>query len=50
MIDNPNVDAEKEVLEKYGLSVERVLDQFTQSQIAARTVEIYKRLGRESLP
>jgi glycosyltransferase involved in cell wall biosynthesis len=29
---------------------QRVLDQFTQSQIAARTVEIYKRLGRDSLP
>jgi glycosyltransferase involved in cell wall biosynthesis len=29
---------------------QRVLDQFTQSQIAARTVEIYMGLGRDSLP
>jgi coenzyme F420-reducing hydrogenase gamma subunit len=28
LVANPNVDAEKEVLEKHGLSVERVLDQF----------------------
>jgi glycosyltransferase involved in cell wall biosynthesis len=28
---------------------QRVLDRFTQSQIAARTVEIYKELGRDSL-
>ena len=28
LISNPNIDAEKEVLEKYGLSVDRVLDQF----------------------
>ena len=28
LISNPNIDAEKDVLEKYGLSVDRVLDQF----------------------
>jgi coenzyme F420-reducing hydrogenase gamma subunit len=28
LIDNPNINAEKDILEKYGLSVERVLDQF----------------------
>jgi phosphatidylinositol alpha-mannosyltransferase len=28
---------------------QRVLDQFTQSQIAARTVEIYKELAADSL-
>jgi len=28
---------------------QRVLDQFTQSQIAARTVQIYQELARDSL-